>query len=45
MSEILRQGEAHGGVRPLDFFVVEEIRPAVRCSAEDSGPFVNAMVP
>ena len=45
MTEILRQGEAHGWVRPLELFVVQEEGASVGSAAEDLGPFVDAMLP
>ena len=45
MSEILRQGEAHGWIRPLELSIVQNIGAAVRCAAENLGPVVNSVVP
>ncbi len=45
MSEIPRQGEAHGWVRPLELSIVLEVGAAVRRAAENLGPDVNAVVP
>jgi len=35
MIEILRQGEAHGWVRPLEPYVVQEEGASARSAAED----------
>jgi hypothetical protein len=45
MREILRQGEAHGWVRPLELSIVQKVEAAVRRAAEHLGLVVNAVVP
>ena len=45
MSEIMRQREAHGWVRPLELSIVQEVGAAVRRAAENLGLVVDAVFP
>ena len=44
MTEVRRQGEARGWVRPLELSIVQEEGTSVGSAAEDLGPFVDAML-
>ena len=45
MSEVLRQGETHGRVRPLELSIVKKVGSAVGRTSDNLGLVVNSVVP
>ena len=45
MSEVPRQGETHGQVRPLELSVVQKVETAVGRASDILDPVVNSVVP